>query len=315
MSSAVSQMRFIGLACILLHHSFCVYQGWPPNLNITLGLPKSFLLISTICKCFGLIAFCFISGMLVYYSLNGIKKNMSSYESWRIFVIKKFRRLIVPATIWGGVFAIFFGNYAFDIFPHFINGTHLWFLPMLFLLMLAVSPMMFNKYLVIVPVAIFCWFYLHSYSRTTSEFVTYFPAFISGYFFSALMCKHSSYKLILAGLVIVIGIIAYCKINFGYALYLSSVIASVLLLQILAPKTSGFFNYRPVKFAIKHSFTIYILHQFVIILLSLLEISFLAVASVPGILIYFAISFVVSMAIAQLFSILSVRYRIVQYLF
>lgn len=326
-SSAIAQTRFLALLCILLHHSFCVYEGWPPNLNVNIGLPASFQMVSSICKGIGLIAFCFISGMLVYYSFTKVSAaNASIFSGWKKFMTKKFRRLIVPAVIWGLVYAVFFGDYMLtEYLPNCINGTHLWFLPMLFLLMLAISPVLFSKYLWIIPVILLCIFILHPFSRTTNEFILYFPAFVCGFLFYANECRNKDRNVIkrifTTVAVISSGVIFYILLgHFGdlfikYGIYLLVVASLVLLFKYLSHRLSAFYNLLPVKFATDNAFIIYIVHQFVIILLALLDIELLAKASVLSVLIYFIVAFGGCLAIAHIFNLLGRQYKVVEYLF
>ncbi len=323
-SSSISYMRFVALVCILLHHSFCVYSGWPPNLNVSSGLPESFQVISSACKGIGLIAFCFISGMLVSYSFDKINKNSNVHKNWIRFILKKFKRLIVPAITWGIIYAVFFNDYMIEYSPQFINGTHLWFLPMLFLLMLVVSPVMYNKYLWIIPPVIFCCFFLHSYSRTTNEFVIYFPSFVCGYFFSVLECKGQRcgsfrkliYILPIAGCILMYLMLSlYYSTLFSYAIYLIVVIGLIITFKHFSKAISSFFELSPIKFATKESFTIYIIHQFVIILFSFLNIAFLSTASAASVIIYFIVTFSGSSAIAYIFSLLKEKYKLIEYVF
>lgn len=325
-SVAISQIRFLALICILLHHSFCVYEGWPPNINVNIGLPASFQTISYVCKGIGMVAFCFISGMLVYYSF--IKVAATSkirYTGWKNFIIKKFRRLIVPALIWGAFYAVFFGDYMLTEYsPSFINGTHLWFLPMLFLLMLAVSPMLFCKHLWIVPILMLGLFFLHPFSRTTNEFVLYFPAFICGFFFYANECRKTEgviKKVASTAAVILSGVIFYLILGrFGdlfikYGIYLFVVATLLLIFKHVSSGLYHFFDLRPVRYATDNAFAIYIVHQFVIILIALSDISFLSTATVSNVLTYFIVTLCGSLAIVYVVSFLSRRYKVVEYLF
>lgn len=325
-SFAIRQIRFLALVLILLHHSFCVYEGWPPNINVNIGLPASFQTISSVCKGIGMVAFCFISGMLVYYSF--IKVAATSkimYTGWKNFIIKKFRRLIVPALIWGAFYAVFFGDYMLtEYFPNFINGTHLWFLPMLFLLMLAVSPMLFSKHLWIVPILMLGLFFLHPFSRTTNEFVLYFPAFICGFLYYANECRKTEdviKRVVSTAAVILSGVIFYLLLGrFGeiftnYGIYLFVVAILVIVFKHVSSDLYRFFNLQAVRYATDNAFAIYIIHQFVIILIALSDISFLSTATVSNVLIYFIVTLCGSLAIVYVVTFLSRRYKVVEYLF
>ena len=328
-SNSISYMRFIALWCILSHHSFCVYSGWPPNLDVILGLPDSFQVLSSVCKGIGLVSFCMISGMLVSYSFTKYNSNKNIYDNWSRFIIKKFKRLIIPAIVWGVVYALFFNRYMLHVhFPSFINGTHLWFLPMLFLLMLGISPVVFNRALWVIPLFMYICFFLNPFSRTTNEFVNYFPSFVCGYFFYRLIADKGLHKLniklnikdLLYKAFPIIGCITvyfllskYYDFYFSYAIYLISVIVLLTVFNHLTKQLSRFFELKAAKFATKESFTIYIVHQFVIILLSFLDIPILSSASVASVLIYFIACFCCSSVIAYILSSLREKYRLIEF--
>jgi len=305
-----------------------VYSGWPPNLNTQLGLSEMFQFISSTCKGIGMVAFCFISGLLVAYSFDKIEAKSKSYtnNNWKNFITKKFRRLLIPAIIWGIVYAVFFKDYMLTEYsPSFINGTHLWFLPMLFLLMLCISPVMYNKYLWVIPILIFCYFLLNSYSRTTEEFVLYFPSFVCGFLFWAsyrrIKSNRNIIKYISLGLPITGGFLVYASLGhfnsifLSYAIYLVVVAVSILLFKHFANIFSTLFDWKPISFATEQSFQIYIVHQFVIILFSFLNLPFLETASVASVIVYFSVAFIGSLVVAYIFSLLMARYSLLKYVF
>lgn len=178
MNNNISLLRDISIIAIVLHHSMCVYSGWPPNISIDGTLPDSITIISSYLKLLGLGSFTFISGYLAYST-----KRISNYD----FMLKKAKRLLLPCFYVAILYWAFFPNQMFDDFPSPVNGTHLWYLPMLFIIMMIVkfvngSECIYKRFGVLtVTWIIFLLMYKTTSFRTFSECFTYLPIFIIGY--------------------------------------------------------------------------------------------------------------------------------------
>lgn len=116
-------MRFLAIILIILHHSTIIYSGWPPSHLSTLGFPKSVGIICLLAKLYGLELFTFISGFLL---ARGGKTTIDKNFIWH-----KTKRILIPGAIAAFIYYLFFMRFANDGDP--VNGTHLWYLPMIFI--------------------------------------------------------------------------------------------------------------------------------------------------------------------------------------
>lgn len=119
-------LRAMAILAIVLHHSFGAFIGILPNSPVCTSLPKWCLAVSAHCKVIGLDLFVFMAG---WFAISSWRRHACSY--WR-FVLDKIRRILLPCVIAAGFYALLFPNFMYDYFPAPINGTHLWFLPMIF---------------------------------------------------------------------------------------------------------------------------------------------------------------------------------------
>ena len=126
MNSNITYLRNMAIVAIVLHHSLIAFCGWPPNNAIGGNIPVVADILSGLLKNFGLGVFTFISGFVLYYQ-------SKKQDSCQHFFIKKIKRIIIPCLIWACVYGLFFSSYMYSTWPAAINGTHLWYLPMLFL--------------------------------------------------------------------------------------------------------------------------------------------------------------------------------------
>lgn len=181
----VSLLRVLALLCILMHHSMCMYHGWPPvswkwEQLRTFSFER---LLSDSLKLFGLSVFTFLSGFVLYYQRN---KN----KSYLRFLYDKIKRLVIPCVLFAIVYKFLFPSMMFNDSP--INGTHLWFIPMIFICIIVTSIQVYRPNLWWAVVG----FYLVTIKaqnyisyRTLYEFVHYFPIFYFGYLFNAILSE------------------------------------------------------------------------------------------------------------------------------
>ena len=171
-------LRNAAIIAIVLHHSMSAFCGWPPNHSIGGAIPTISFVLSGLFKNFGLGVFTFISGFCLYYQS---KKEESFFQ----FLRKKSNRIIIPCLFFGCVYGLFFSSYMFPTWPAIINGTHLWYLPMLFLCILVTSFHFYAKRYACLLIAL-CYigtFLLASWThcRTFGEFYLYYPIFYVGF--------------------------------------------------------------------------------------------------------------------------------------
>lgn len=121
----------IGLIFLLIGtHSFAPYSGSWDALPNGYGL-NFYAHISSFTHFISMPALIFISGYLFGHSWHKVKE-----QPFKGFVIKKFKRLIVPSIIFSLFYFFLFNNGSQSLYKicyNVINGMgHLWFLPMLF---------------------------------------------------------------------------------------------------------------------------------------------------------------------------------------
>jgi fucose 4-O-acetylase-like acetyltransferase len=177
-NQTVCFLRTAAIIAIVLHHSMLAFCGLPSNHSIGGAIPPISDVLSYLCKNFGLGVFTFISGYCLYYQS---KKE----ENFIQFLRKKTNRLIVPCLFFGCVYGLFFSSYMFPAWPAIINGTHLWYLPMLFLCILFTSFHFYVKrYAGLLIVLCYCGTFflaLRTGCTTFGELCWYYPIFYVGF--------------------------------------------------------------------------------------------------------------------------------------
>lgn len=170
-----------------------------------------------------------ISGFLF---LNSLKE-----ERFVDFALKKCGRLLLPALFFGALYLVVFPQFMFSKSP--VNGTHLWYLPMLFVLMVCCFPLKMRQSNVFLR--LFVLLSLYALLRIGRHFA------LGRTFFEA--CDYYQYFLIGA---------------------LSCMFLRWFLVRFSVPeRLENLFSYtqrlpRWVAFVDKYSFFIYLTHQFFI---------------------------------------------------
>lgn len=266
--------RILALLCILFHHSLIACSGaWPPNECLYLPSHPLFESVSALCKYIGLGCFTFMAG---FFSINSMQKYRLP-----VFLKKKVYHIILPCVIWGGVYYLLFPQFMFQNAP--INGSHLWYLPMIFLCFVAALPLGYGKHAGVgigMTVAVFLCVKvaactgalpLEPWWRPVKELNTFLPVFICG----CLAGRYSASPVLRMAFwcVIAFGVLMLYLLpgrNPGGFLYLY--LFFPVILYTIAPMKGG--KRLPLPSVLKsidqHSFNIYILHQFIINLVILL---------------------------------------------
>lgn len=131
----VAMMRPMLILCIVIGHSFAIFSGaWPSPFEDTIHEPSIYSSVNPLFISFQLAGFVFISGYVNSYisCSRSVKPNIAE------ILLKKTKRLLVPAWIFGAIYYMLF-LYESDTFTIksclleiFLGAGHLWFLPMLF---------------------------------------------------------------------------------------------------------------------------------------------------------------------------------------
>lgn len=169
-------LRFAAIALIVYHHSISSLCGWPPMEICLPTLPKLVIYSSSLTKNVGLVLFTFISGYLITFTN---KPYCLSY------ILKKFKKLFLPCFIVATLYYFLFPSMMFD--SDLVNGTHLWYLPMILLFYVfspAVNTRSFPKSIVFIFLTFGSYVLLGRLTslRTFSECARYWPAFVGGIF-------------------------------------------------------------------------------------------------------------------------------------
>lgn len=310
----VELARCIAILCIVLHHSISIYSGWPPNSGIPIGLVRCEILLSIICKGIGLGLFSFISGYLARYSI-------LSKESFYKKIKKRVIRILVPMILGGVGYYLLFPNMMNNGNP--ILGTHLWYLPVIFLcyLFLIVSKVLQDKvgspiwvfFLIFFLLVIIQHYFIKNSLLSLSRVI--WPIYVAGYY--SLGYKDQLVKMFSKRGISIVLFFLFCIPSFLYVSSPSAIIGSIteFCFEILVSPFLFIFvclfnkdKLMPILLrAISiYSFQIYLLHQFVInILLLVLLNSYDNFGSIPhfcSIVVIFVLAVILPIVCCRLFN-------------
>lgn len=315
---AVSILRVMALLCILFHHSMIMYHGWPP---FNWGSKQlSFCafegIVSSSFKLFGLCTFTFLSGFVLFYQT----KKKRTYFS---FVLNKIIRLVVPCAFYAVLYKMLFPSMMFNSSP--VNGTHLWFIPMIFICILVVSIQVYKPHLWWISIGLYfisVKMQIFINHRTLWEFVNYFPIFYLGYLLNGFINKGMNFWQSISNTktkpfeifvfcCLVLSIPVFCKVVHrtfisGEAISVSLLISFIyLILNKLTMRLSKYhitLAHKIVNRIDNNSFAIYLLHQFFINICLLVLHSFLTrIPTMLGSMIVFLICFLMSWMLSELY--------------
>lgn len=229
MLSDVVIMRIALIFLLIGTHSFAPYCGsWEAIPNAPLGGPYGY--ISRFTHYISMPALIFLSGYLFGHSWN-----KTSQQDWKSFIIKKFKRLIIPSI----VFSVFYYFLFYetdapisDIFYSIVNGCgHLWFLPMLFwcfIICYIVNKLNINPKIVIAILSIVAVIPIPTLPFRLSSVCTYLIFFYIGSHLQTgkgIQLSASWLRLYAFGL-------AYCALQ--YLLVIANVVATSTALKIVS---------------------------------------------------------------------------------
>lgn len=255
---AIVYLRAIAIIFIVFHHSVSTLTGWPPADIGSHTVPVFITTASHYAKFFGLYTFTLISGFLI-----GANRPTITYARYMYY---KAKRILIPCLISGIAYYVLFPDY---MIGDPINGTHLWYLPMIYVLYL-LAPILngnitYKSSLILVVVYFSLWAgYKITGQRFLIEGFYYMGAFVLGGYLARLKSYTVSKDLIFLGFVIVLFLDTFVKSFMAICLF---VVLSYLWLkkQISEGKfiqTSIWI--RSIIVISKSSMLIYILHQFMI---------------------------------------------------
>lgn len=266
MNYNVCVLRNFAIAAIVLHHSFCVMSGWPPHSPVLATLPSACVLFSSLLKIFGMAVFTFISGYVLSFQSR-------KPETFATFLRKKVLRVLWPMLCFALFYWALFPQYMLDVRIAPVEGTHLWYLPVIFLCIVTTASHFFTRHGWLVCAAVYgimCVLGGVAYERTIHEFLTYYPTFYAGFwcaqtgFVERILEKTArKHQIALLG-----GVIAAILLGVGVIavrFYLIQLLLAALCSYVVVLWAHG---NRPLSRLFltlsRQSFSIYLFHQFII---------------------------------------------------
>lgn len=286
----ISLLRAIALGAIVLHHSMAVYQGWPPEHGLSWELPPAAVAVSDAARKAGLAMFTMVSGYLAASTVR------STASAWT-FIAAKAMRLLLPMAVIGALYALLFPGMADPRWPAAINGTHLWYLPMLMLCMLMAAPLIAlrtrpARAWAVITAAYAAVVAARGLNHTLGQTALFFPVFILGY-----CCAATQWCSPLR-----VGVCAICAAFISAAVYAAGLVppgaaksvcfaaAGIAITAGIIATGSRLRPSRAVDTAGRHAFSVYLLHQLIINALLVGGLCFAAERWVENVVLLFAVS-------------------------
>jgi len=298
-----------------------VFIDWPPSILLPREeLLPGYLIASATLKNIGLSFFIMISGYLLSSQL--ANRNIP----YITFIKGKFVRIMVPCFIAAFFYWLIFRDnfYIPEIFPGYINGTHLWYLPMLFMIFFF-EPLFetYKKNIFILCLFSFliivAFLTLNINFRTFYEFRIYLPVFLFGFIFflkkeelksmnilAGLREKNNSYKLIKCILlllaVVCFLVFTYFFSKYGLLFYIFYPFLFIISYYLIEPFKDFLSRNIIIRNVSNQSFTMYLIHPFIINIIVLLIPTFLMNNSLFSVIIILMLSLSISMFSGILYS-------------
>ena len=297
MNNNISYIRVYAVLGILLHHCICAFYGCFGKISVGSVLPMIFSDGTDIVRRVSLASFTFISGYVLYYQAQ--KK-----ETFGNFILKKIKRLLFPCFFYVLVYLLLFPQFVNAEGP--INGTHLWYLPMLFVCILLVSSHFYIRYAPLYILTIYLAFKILSRGSIMIRFldatIIYLPVFYVGFMFNKLNLEQrlSSLRQVWLGLILITLWLLLLVFDVTHTDIVQMCLIPVGLYLVVAGfnknKVLNVFN----TIIAKQAFAIYLLHQFVIlIMLGYVDLSH--VSPYITLVLYFFLSLFVSLIASEVY--------------
>ena len=265
MDKKIILLRALAIISILLHHTLCIYQKWPPELSITPINNNLYSFFSSLFKGIGLTVFTLISGYLLSMQIRN-----RHYNSFLSFIFKKVKRILLPCLFAGIIYYIIFPQYSLLGDP--FNGSHLWYFIMIFMCFMLYpifnrfdDPFILLLYIIIIALISRVIYYLSGDSihfRQFLEFYKYVIIFHAGYILNSTKLDKLKKKVMYLIAIFIFLLVAAkpAAVSYLVCTLLLFHYADFILMYIEKSKY-GKIIYSVVS---SHSFNIYIIHQFII---------------------------------------------------
>jgi fucose 4-O-acetylase-like acetyltransferase len=281
---SIDHLRFLGILLVVLKHSFSPYiqNEWA----ISKYYVSNIILtdIGIYISEFSMPLFVFISGFIYAYLRLYLKK----YPTFKILLVKKTKRLLVPYLILAPLYVYFFVDYnsVGEFFYFLIDYPgHFWFLIMLYLVFIAfyLAEEYFKthtlKSLIIITLIFFCYpYFSYMYFEPIANLLKFLPFFFTGYVFYQknhiidAFLKNKFWVILLIHTILFVEYILFSYFNTGYLFskinhyftLLPMGILSICLVYIIFSQVVGQKSKKRSKIidtVNKNSYYIYIFHQ------------------------------------------------------
>ncbi len=265
MDKKIILLRALAIIFILLHHTLCIYQNWPPELSITPIDNGLYSFFSSLFKGVGLTVFTFISGYLLSMQIRN-----KHYNSFLSFIFKKAKRVVLPCLFAGIIYYIIFPQYSIMGDP--FNGSHLWYFIMIFMCFMLYpvfnrfdNPFILLLYIIVIALISRVIYYLSGDSihfRQFLEFYKYVIIFHAGYILNSTKLDKLKKKVIYLIAISVFLLVVAKPAAISY------LVCTLLLFHygdfILMYVEKSRYGKMIYSLVSSHSFKIYIIHQFII---------------------------------------------------
>ena len=305
----IPNLRAVAICAIVLHHTIFAFCGWPPCVQHSVETSPYILHICAFLRIFGLGIFTYISGYL--FNLGMTRHPERAFLD---FFKGKVYRLLIPLGFFGLLYWILFPKYVGDGY-HFpvIEGSPLWYLPMLFIIfMVSFAIQKFNdrkiRILAIATTEVLFYISCKLEIPFSGNLFIYYPCFLFGAYANTIIdivrrylsIYLSIYLLILAG-------ILYLQIDPEISSALPNQVKILLeMITVISTATVifGIFKTKNIRFpkTLKlignKSFGIYLIHQFIIN--TIVTLFFFQGSAWPNILLLFIVVVSISMGMILL---------------
>lgn len=151
-NDTVSVLRAAAIILIVFHHTCCVmYEMWPPH-GLQLPEANTIYHLSGVARAHGMNLFTLLSGFVLAYQYR-------KQQRYGAFLRKKVCRIVLPCLVAAALYWLLFPSQMKGFWPPAINGTHLWYLPMIFVCIILTSAQVFLRRGVFITLAGFALLY------------------------------------------------------------------------------------------------------------------------------------------------------------
>lgn len=271
----ICAVRAFAILLIVLHHAAYYLTQQPYGIDSTPIIGDSYsIYISSFSKIAGLGLFTYISGMLLAMQADR-PRNVSR------FLIKKFMRLLVPATIFLAAYELIFRGTLAAGWYHHLTATHLWYLPFIFIALVTTYLLRPGWNLIggvkVLILWALCYAIQYHAGIYTHQMELYYPIFIAGYFHKHICNRYTAAAGYILATILFVNRFYHPIFNWVFYTPIIGILASWAVVYTAGRVVRGPLG-RVGTLLDRQSFHIYLIHQFVLnFILMALPLSGLAI--------------------------------------